>query len=116
MLAVADGRELGQAAAGREEGWRGVAKPERRQSPELGAEVERELDAARYDGVDGRDWLEVVLLEHRGGLLRKRPGESFDVLLSNREARRSPMPSPTSEQSGTGTERGVQVESRNGPA
>ena len=52
---------------------RRVAEPERREPRELGAEVEREVGSACDDGVDRRHGLEVVLVEHRCGLLRQRP-------------------------------------------
>ena len=53
VLAVADGREIGEVAAVDEEQHAGVREPERRELAELGAEVERELLPGN-DGVDAR--------------------------------------------------------------
>src|SRR5439155_15738793 len=49
VLAVADGRKLGEPAAGSEQHRRRVPEPERREPPELGAEVERQV---RFPGHD----------------------------------------------------------------
>ena len=83
MLAVADGRELGEPARGHEQHGRRVPEPERGEPAELGAEVEGEVRSPCDYGVDRRHGLEVLLAEHRGGLLGEGLGERFDVLLRN---------------------------------
>ena len=116
MFAVADGRELGEPAAGNEQRRCRVPEPERRKPLELAAEIEREVGSPRDDGVDRGHGLEVVLGEHHGGLLGEGFGERVDVLLRNREAGSRTVAAPAPEQAGAGAERGVQVEGGDRPA
>src|SRR5206468_5346036 len=71
VLAVANRREVRELAAVDEQDHTRVAEPERRETAELGAEVEVEL-AAGHDRVDARHRLQVVLSEHGVRMRRER--------------------------------------------
>src|SRR2546423_6850816 len=116
VLAVADGRELGEAAAWSEQRRCRVVEPERGESAELGTELQGELCATRDDGVDRRHGPEVGLVQHGGGLGGEVFREGFDVLLRDREAGRRAVAAPASEQFRAGAEGGMEVERRNRPA
>ena len=113
VLALADGRELGELAVGREQGHVRVAEPERREPAQLGAEVERERDAARErrrrPAIVGT---ELVLGERERGLRGERVGERLDALGPDREAGRGAVPAEALEVARARAERAVQVERR----
>ena len=88
VLALADGGEGGELAAGGEQHHAGIAEPERRELLELGAEVERELLSARHDRVDPGDGREVVVDEHAGGVRRRTRPRTLEVLRDGSRARR----------------------------
>ena len=84
-----DSAKLAERAGRREEGHVRVAEAEGGESSELLAELERERNATRHDRVDAGHAPQVVLGQHRRGMLRKGRGELLDALGSDREARRS---------------------------
>ena len=111
MLAVADGRELGEPAAGSEQRRRRVAEPERREPARARRRGRARASAPRATtaSIDVTG-CEVLLVEHRGGLLGEGRGERVDVLLLDRQARGGAVTAPAPEQAGARAERAVQVE------
>ena len=98
MLPLADGRELAELTARREQRDVGVAEPERCEATKLRAELERQLGPARHDRVDVSDRLEILLDQEAGGVLRKSRGERLDVLGLDREPGRGAVSAPSPEE------------------
>ena len=113
MLPVTDGRELTELAARREQRDVGIGQPERRESAQLFAELERELRAARQHRVDDGRGDEVFRSEQPFGLSRESLGERLDPIRRDREAGRRAMTAEPLEEGRARTERAVQVERRN---
>ena len=89
----------------------GVADPERREAPELHAQVEIEL-RARHDRIDARHRPQVVLGEHRVGVRGERRREGLDALGRDRQTRRGAMAAEALEVRRARAEPAVQVERR----
>ena len=78
MLALADGLQVGELAAGDEQRHARVAEPERRQPTQLVGERER-ARAAGDDGVDDERRRQVVVGQHGVGVRGERRRERVDV-------------------------------------
>src|SRR3989449_1368966 len=109
MLAVADGRDIAQLAAGHEQGDAWIAEPERREARELCAEGERQLRAVDQR-IDYGDRPKLFLRQIGVGVCCKRSRKSIDLSRLDREPGRGSMPSKADEMLGTTGEAAVQVE------
>ncbi len=114
VLALADGRELGELGTDCQQRHVRVPEPEGRQPLELLAEAEGELAPAHHR-VDVGDRLEVCGSELAGGVLGEGLREGLDVRRCDGEAGRSPVSAPATEQVRAGAEGAVQVEGGHGP-
>src|SRR5262249_49768781 len=96
VLALADGRELRQLAAGQQQRHVRVAEAEGRQPGELGAQVESQLRAVR-ERVHGRERPQVVLAQRAVRNGGEGPRELLDPLRADREPGRSGVAAPALE-------------------
>ena len=109
VLAVTDGCEVAELAGRQEQCDARVREPERGQTAELLAEVERELPA-RDDRVDHGLWTQVVVRQRGVGVGRECFGERIDLGRVDREACGGPMPAEALEMLGAGGQATVEVE------
>src|SRR5581483_478708 len=109
VLAVADRGQIGELAAGDEQGDAWVAETERREAAELRAELERERRAGD-DRVDDRHRPQIVLGEVLVRVGGERGRERVDVLGPDREPGGRAMAPEALEVLGAGGEPGVEVE------
>src|SRR6266576_2043686 len=112
MLPVADGSELAELAARRQQRDIGVGQPERRQRAQLFAELQRQLRAPRQDRVDDGCRDEVFRGQQTFGSSRERLGERLDPVGGNRQARGRPMSAEPPEAGRAGTKCTMEVERR----
>src|SRR5436190_5679001 len=112
VLAVADRRQLTELTARCQQRDVGICKAERRQRAQLLAELERELRAARKDGVDDRRRDKILRAEQAFRLGRERVGERFDAVRLDRQARRRAMAAEPLEERRASAEGAVEVERR----
>ena len=113
MLAVADRRELGDLASGREQRHLRVPEAERREAAQLAAQLERQLRAAGQDRVDDGRRHEIHLLDRTFCVRGERIGERLDRFRRDRQAGSCTMASETLEERRARCKTRMQVEGRN---